>query len=630
MLIEDKSVLAAEQNERLSDPVRYLAVRLAELLDPGSHFSHSGNERLDPIHLLAELVIAAQGFLENDGTRRETMQEALARTRSLLKGTRHLQAWYGAERQAVLNDLTVASQPPGAGHQSETQLRNYVKTKTGALLRGSLAALAHSLNDPNTGYRRRLLETIEDAITEASFDDARWRDFDDDLADLAGLLLGEGRDGAQLARDLASRLADADSDAEALASLKEIVCSAAETFRVGFILHGTKQVANAAAFNCTVVAPNDAEWGTTTLRDPKPRDSLRRFLRRRTDKRRACGVIVEVQALDPFHARALAMSQAEELRDQLAAEHRLNTFRIDEDVIVLEASTGMITPLVHRPSGVKAGRTLTRQPIPELQHALRYHALAQRESAPVVSVLHSWIALESLAVGGKVMTPSGPKYQGAGSFLPPHLGAVIKMTSVRQLLTRSWWIARNRARQSSHRAEWEELGRWLGVQGPGGQVDIDRWKDLLLAEPSGDVPDSLGPGTTVDEAASWLELLAPEFGVFADRRIRMVRWLLAKGDRLVNHISKLGQRAEAHASRMNWLRNKAVHNAMIHAPSAQQLARTAYDIGDAVFEVIPHWLPGTNATWEALKAFRGRASQNMSNWRNPCPAAITCSKLIEP
>lgn len=625
----------------ISEPLRYLAVRLAELMDPYGHFSLSANARLDPAAALRDLAAVAMGFISNDGTRRETMQDALARTVGVIKRDRYLPAWFRAQRNAFIQDATRASQPPLTittktgivKPQSDSQIKHYVKTETRALLRGSLQTLLRDLQDATGGYQPRLMgEIASAALAPASLTEPAWRKFDEDIADLAGVMLGQGRDGPRFALAIADAFAAAASDQAALDELGAVAVGAPRRYVALFVLHGANAVQGAASFNCAIAPRAGAHWPGIADAGHASHRQLRQHLLRYTDGHRACGVLIEADALDPEHARAQASTTAEQLLDQIAAEHRVQRFSLNPDVLVCDVAARTTVSLLRRPRGVRTARTLSRAPDPALRESLRYHALAQNETAPVVAVLHSWIALEALAFDAKVTQRKTGRtvFQGAGAFLPRHLNSVMRLAAARMLLTSTWHLARARAMGSSAQAEWQELERWLGAQPARSYVPLERWKEVLQATPSADPPAVLAPGsTTAADASAWLDLLAPDLGIFADRRVRLARWILGDGSILVNYVVAAGQRAEVHAGRMNWLRNKAVHNALAYTQSARQLSQAAYDISDSVYEVLPRWLPSRSMPWEAFRDIDRHAATVTTQWRRQVPAVVDTSTLVD-
>ena len=418
-----------------------------------SHFSLSANSRLDPLTIVREFNTVADGFLAGDGTRWEAMVDSVTRTRNGVRLLRRLDGWFGPTRKAAITSLTRAAQVPAfeskPAKDRPREKRKYVAKLTKSARRGPMAAFETALHHPDTGYRPRLIELVCRGLHDPPRDPGKWDEFDEAIAELAAVVLGEGRDGSRQAESLAAAFSDAQSTDEAEVAFRGLLNGQRERFMVAFVLQGAKRVRRLDLFGCREIERSC--WPESTDRlDKRERlnRQLARFIERHTDGVRACGFAVEVAAWDPGHAWTLASQVAAEVRDQVSAEHRVAHFTLAPEVAVLDIARARVVTQRRLRLSVAKARTLTAGRSPHIREALRFHALAQEERAPVVSVLHSWIALEQLAHDAKTQLADGTfKRQGAGEFLPLHLAAVMALASARAMLASSWHVVRRYCQQ---------------------------------------------------------------------------------------------------------------------------------------------------------------------------------------
>jgi hypothetical protein len=268
-----------------------------------------------------------------------------------------------------------------------------------------------------------------------------------------------------------------------------------------------------------------------------------------------------------------------------------------------------------------------RRPEPRLEQSLRYAALARAERAPVVQVLHSWIALETLARGAAA--PAGP-YQ----LLMQNLAPALSIHAVRQSLASTWHIASRANRRGTRSVRWLELERWLGIQSRHRNLsDLSRWVDLMRHEPAEGivVPSPLGLEASLDEAGKLLLELLPGMVPFAREAILRWRWRLAVGNRLSNWCDEIRVQAQAAIGRMYVMRNATVHTAVTEVTGGDQLAHAAKNVVDSVYEVLPPWLEPGKPTWRAFERLERRAFHLHRTWNNlPLPTLLDAENLTRP
>lgn len=234
----------------------------------------------------------------------------------------------------------------------------------------------------------------------------------------------------------------------------------------------------------------------------------------------------------------------------------------------------------------------------------------------MISVLHTWIALEDLATNAQKQTRAGVKSQAPGAFLPPHASAAVALACARAQLTSVFWELRIIAKKEGELSAWREVERWLGVKAFGPPIPLPKWLHLVRAISVGSVavPPALTPTATQSEAAAFLWALGSRLGPYTRFRIEELSRRLRNGGELGNWVGEIRMLAELHLARMRFLRHATVHRARHSDDAARQLAVASHDIADAVYEVLPLWLTGTNSTWEGLRDARGHLQNLLAAW----------------
>jgi hypothetical protein len=616
VLLFDPSVCRAAANGRLGPGPRFAAQRWAELLDANTHFSQSATAVVPPTTLLRELLESGRAFMSTKKSHHANMLECFQQTRVLLQLEPNLREWFPRERDALVAALK-ATQPIPSNVARDDQ-RDWVAQRTKSIAKGPLTAFGKVVADPATGYRQRLIEAITAQFIQVPVDVNGWRRFDEHLTYLAAIALSEGRGGRWLAIAAADAIAAAASDADAADAFSLLVASGEERFTVAVILNGAKSIRNLDAFGCVKIEQRPVWPGANgSVTGPK----LDTFVAQRQHASRTswCGVFVAVEAFDPEHARAKALSLVERLEDHIAAEHRVATFQIGADVLVYRAETSRTQLLRRDSSSVPQARPLGGRNLAPLERSLRFHKLARTEPTPVLGVVQSWIALENLAESAKVLGQTLPgqwrwKSVSPTSFLPDHVGAITFLAAARNQIISGLHIVRKGARGGGQKERWLELETWLGVQ-PGRHwfVDLERWVALLKAEPAQAVPARLQPDASAEHAAALLRKVVVDLPPYVSFRLDETRRMVCSPGLLLFSSSRAQQRATANVSRIRLLRHRVVHGAMPENESAKHVAEAGRHLLDAVFEVIPNWLNGDGA-WRALYDARAWQGTLKKSW----------------
>jgi hypothetical protein len=606
-------------NNQLSEPLRYMAQRLPELLDPHAHFGRSASFKLDPVTALQEIIRLASAYATTNGRNpsTEVITDALRNTKDLLTAEAHLANWFAPERTEAIAGLAACTDFAQAKANGQTAT-SWLRHELPNVARGPLLSLRKALEDPSGGYRHRLLSHIEDRAKAGLSTDSDWRAFDVDLQNLAALLLADGRSGFAMGSLIARKIARAGYTETALAQLRESCVQERQSYVVAFYFPGVKQPKNLAAFGCQRVKQDDIRWGPES---PRAADAaLTEFAADRD-----CTLLTEVEAFDFEQAQTIAFDAAERLADQYGAQHRTYTIDVSPEMLLLRVSDNLTKRMETVPRRVPFPRALLRAPNEALEQSFRYAALSRSERSPIVQILHSWIALEALA--SEPTTPQRP-YR----FLQNRLSPILSLQAVRHGIAGSWQVASRAGRRMENSARWQEVERWLGIKSQHRTLsDLNDWVALLRGPASRKAPTSLSEDAPVADAAAVFNEVVRGFPPFPRRTVEYWQWLLAKGPRLANWCATMEVQARTTINRIYVVRNFSVHKALTKSDGAGQLAHAAHNMVDAVYEVLPAWVQTGKATWRSLDGIRRRAHHVLRSWgRNRRPALINAENLTRP
>lgn len=606
-------------NEHVSEPLRYMAQRLPELLDPHAHFGRSASFKLDPITALRELLSLTSAYSTTGGRNpsTEVVIDALRNTRDILLAEAHLASWFLPERDAAISALAHCTDFAAAKNKKMTA-KNWLQSELPSAARGPLRSLRGVLEDPHNGYRTRLLAQVENLAQQGLPIAPDWRSFDVDLQNLAAIFLAEGRSGEALGEAIARKIARAPDTRQALSSLNDVWSAGRQEFIVAFCLPGVRNPKNLAAFDCRKLDHSRAAW--ESKRRPSQDRRLGEFA---AGEDRA--ILTNVQAFDFEQAQTIAFDSAERLADQYGARHRTYSIDVSPDMLLLRVGDGRTKLIEHLPRRQPTPRALLPAPNEALEQSFRYAALARSERSPIVRILHSWIALEALA-----SEPTCPKRPYA--FLQSRLPPVLSLQAVRHGIALSWQVASRAGRRGPNATRWEEVERWLGIRGRDRNLDdLNSWVSLLRGRASRKVPKSLPEAASSREAAALFNELLKDFPPFPQKTVEYWRWMLTRGPRLANWCAAMELQARMTVSRMYVVRNFSVHKALTHSDGAGQLSQAAHNVVDVVYEALPAWLETQKATWKSFDGLRRRSHHVLRSWgRNRRPALINAERLTRP
>ena len=323
---------------------------------------------------------------------------------------------------------------------------------------------------------------------------------------MAAVALSEGRTDTRLAALVATRIANAPDSAAAVDRLRRVLGSPVDRFTVVFPIEGIRNPNGLRAFQLREIRRSAPQWNASHTSGSDA--ALVAFCAGQDSQRTI--VATDVDAFDFEQAATIAWQLGERAADQYAAEHRAYRIEVVPPLLVLRGSDGSISEQRSARKQIRYARPRLRRPDPRLEQSLRYAALARSERAPVVQVLHSWIALETLARGPAA--PAGP-YQ----LLMHDLAPALSIHAVRQSLAATWHVASRGGRRSPQSARWLELERWLGIRSSHRNLaDLNRWVDVMRHTPAAGttVPRPMGAEASLDEAAALLlELMSRIAGI---------------------------------------------------------------------------------------------------------------------
>jgi hypothetical protein len=607
MLVTDSAVRAAHARRDLHAGLGYAVVRLAELLDPDTPFALSGCAFCDPLAATAAFESAARDSLAHPAVRFGTVLAASQLLTDALEQEGNLRAWYAGDLTRLLLFAGRLRQVPTVKTLGERQVKvpyhermTWVRQKLTALVDGSLGRFRAAIEAPGTGYRDRLLDQLARRLRSAPAGERDWAELEHDLCYAAALLLGEGRDGRELARAVAGRVAAAPDESAAAGALREAARAPAAAYRVALVLEGAGSLepAFAAALGVDVVGGEPPRWAAAWVAE-------------RAAAGEATPLLVAVAAWDPEQARLRALLAAQALRDHLVAEHPGARLALGAEALVLDVAArsarraGSPPPPLRRAGVARAGSAA------ELTPFLRANAQARGEVSPALRVLHTWIALECLSGdggGGEPAERSGRRPE-LESYLPPHLASVAAIAGLRGTLLASWDAARALALRSERRDDWLRLERRLGVV-----AGRPRSLTRLLA------------ALREHEAVELLEGVGP----FPARRFADLGRRFEKGSRLAKVAEGIQVRTLIAVARLKLARHLAVHRGFDAAHATAPLAHSALLVLDCAFEVLRRWVRPSCGPADALAEARGWHERNLTAWRSTPELELDADRLLHP
>lgn len=618
MLRLPDDALGAASNGAIGVPARFAAGRLLELLSRGVHFSQSAAFVFDPVLAVGELRSTGETFIRTQEMRYPAMEAAMFAARDVLETLqRNVRVWYPDETRALLEAIAaaIASARPLERDAAREALVEAVREN----VIPAAKALEKAMTAKSGSYAERLREQVLQVIDGTPPGSLReWGAFDADLASLASHALLSGRDGEELGLSTAAAFAAASSAAECADALRGLLTAAKEEYEVALVLQGAGHITTSTSSQCEEIG-NPAAWNSA---HPSRDAGLRSFLAPLRDGRQACGLLVSVAATDPTDAYQRAVVLGRRFRDQLLAEHRTSHMAFHAEGLVLRHSNGDVCRRPAPPVGVKAARPLGEHLNELLAASLRYHGLARTADSPVNAVMNNWVALECLARGAHYVFRDVVERRAIppGAFLPPRVAAVMTLTAVKNQWTSAWHLAAASGRQSARASEWTEVESWLGVTDPE-RVPLRKWAAVLAALPGTTPPSSLRTSTPVEEVAALLRVFFDDVSPFVSIRLQQTGRRLSNGDAMGTWMDLIEMQSAAHVQRALLVRHKVVHEAILNARSARELAKVSHDMVDAVFEVLQHWLPTPDGapTWRTLSEIQKRPRALQTRWRSRSP-----------
>lgn len=623
----EPAVMSAATNPNLSEVEHFVVQRTADLLAPRGPFSQSAISIVDPLTVVRELGKTRDEFLRDQGMHWPEMVSALKNIRTIMGLERNIapsnvagatpptQGWFDPEWRRVDEQIGVALNVPN--NSAKDDIRADLARVLGSRFVRLLAALERVLADPQTGYHAGLLDqAVAQCTAHPTANDAAWRDLDRDLQNLLAIELASGRSGYHFALTLATTLDGASDPADALDRLQAAFVSPQQQYTVAVTIVGANKIEDAPRFGCALVGPTP-QWPTGTgLRNGE----LGVFVANTSHGQHARTFLVDVTAFDPGHAYAQAGAAAENLLDQLCANHRGRDFELHAEGLAYEHSTESVTKLC-RPTGLDRARPLTSASIAKLQNSLAFHMHARTTRNPLQVVMNSWVALEALAADARVRQP-GPnrrprtarKRRSPGQFLPPTTAAALTLAAIRNQLTGTWRLAQRGGSTSPDQHRWAYIEAYLGVALGADVVDLDRWKDVLVRDPAGHAVPTGTPASDLDAAALMHDILRATYPYVA-WRLREAGRMLRDQEELVRWAEEVKHRAHVNVDRIHSLRNRVIHDAIRATGGAQQLAEVALNTLDALYEVLAQgWLAAGQDVWIGLDDIWRRQDQRFKAW----------------
>jgi hypothetical protein len=626
MLIFQPVVHRASSNQNVSEHVRYLAARWAELLDYKSSAVVSAVSRVDPCVWFEELDRTTTDYIADDGDRFPMMLDLLKRSIGFLGSRPDVWRWYQAEARDFRTEAKLVQPNPSAARLVK---QAHVLAAVKNVQTGSLQRLRAALMDPANGYRSRLFAAIQNEIAANSAAPEAWARFDDHLAQLAACMLSEGRTGRSLGESTAEAIAAATGDTDAVLSFLQMARAPKQDFIVCVILEGAKSVRAPQGYGFTPAS------GGFPNASPAVRSYLAKFLKKHACGLTACGLLIPASAWDWASARDHALLEAQRLQDQLTAEHRLSRFSLNDSVCVYEVASGSAEVLLSNVAVHNEARAMVHVSRGPLARSLRYNSLSRTERSPVIAVLHGWIALENL--GAEVRTFDKKLQKMAlgnpASFVMDHIPSVVLLSTAKNMFTGSWQLFRAMGRKRDA-AGWLQVEQWIGAKSDGKNIDLDKWSSLLTrAARLGNTQRTITKLAASDpqaDAALYLRRLMPNLGPLASRRFNEILDRLRAGTTFAAWSGQSKLLAGLSMSRLRRLRNEAVHKAVAHQEGAQHLALAGQAVLDSTYEMMGPWLAG-RPVWKAVELAGRRSVKRVQQWsKTGGPLSVSVSSLSGP
>lgn len=628
MLIFGSRVEAGATNGALTQPLRFVVQRWAELLDRQTPFINSAFPLLDAFHWTQELKQACQEYIDDGCVRHEDVTAAARTTWEVLDWDPYVGRWFPTEKLALA--AAVKAMPPKSAW-SRDQKNVYVEPLARAALAKEIPAFISALAHPTTGYLCTLLDALERQLKQPPKTRGDWLALDRSLMYLAAFALADGRSAYRLAVEIADEFSRAKDDVDAIGKLRAAVQRPERDFAVAVAIRGVAGIQSFGNFPCTPIA---APGNWTRPAYAAATNQLRRFVGATSGDGRGCVIEVPTTAFDAEDARARALTVVERLVDHLGAEYRLARFEIVGEVVVLDAASRKAMSVSTIPTSAVASARLFVGLSPEkLEPSFRYHSLSRAEDAPVIGAVHAWIACENL--GQKAQALDKVKKTlvpvAAANFVSLHLPPLMFLAGSRRTLTACWNLLQTFARRSPVRSDWAQLERWLGVQPKGKSVNVDRWYSLLSATP-GSAPTNLTPTASPAEAAAFLDNIVTGLGPLCTQRYDEVRWRLSSAMNYLQLCIEYKGRAGLVLTRVRRLRNRTVHRALTYERSAPQLGVAANEVLDAAYEVLGLWLTPAQEVWQSMVGARAYYYKHVAAWtkQKGGKLSIAPGRLIHP
>ena len=609
MLAAHNTVRRAIANRAVSKNLRFLVERFAELLDPDAQLSTTAAFRFDPLTALAEFQTLSISFMETDAANPNVsaMVDAVERTLVSLRRSAEVQQWYSQSYRDAVQFLGLLVDERARNSAGIKGRKAWLKRNLAAAQVNAAVRLKSEMELTPT-FTSRLIEQVvasPDAQSRSDF-----QRLDDHAIQLALLLWSAGRSPRALVLDLASAVADARGHAMAVESARTVLRRQMSSHTVAFCLTGVTRLVNTDVYGCRLLRDN--RWAADTEEDPLLGDLA--------DER---GILIsfDVEAYDNGQAVELAVRSLEIMFDQFRAMHRKSRFLLPSKCCVRDGHGSTIVSVFPRHSSPGRPRPLLARPDRRLQRSLRYAALARAERSSVVQVLHCWIAVETMMRGANV---PGKPYPMSKDRLPP----LVSLHCVRQGLVAAWDRASRSGRESRDRDEWMAIEAWLGARRDRYLPDVNRWIDLLMADP---VEGELRAESDAHLAAHALTRFLPRLSPAARHDIETWRFRLDRSPRLDQWCQAMEKNTMAVVGRMYAIRNSAVHTGLDHDDAVEPLARVSHLIIDLLFEVVPAWLEPGRGVWSAMDGVATRSSTLRRRWEgSPSPARFDGNLLTRP
>lgn len=581
--------------------------RWVELMDGGTPFSLSVHSLVSPLTIVNETLAMIDEYTVTASFRYGHLVASVRRSEQLLRKDRII-----AKRE--FDDLrpqldVIRSFMSGIDGCRQEDRKIFVDGRL-ILLKGALGAIKSRLD---SDYVDLVLAELDRCIG------SKYMDFDklkrlDDLVSLAAVeVVRVGRSPYQASMCLVQGLRAGKSLAtkDVTGLIRGMLTENQRTFQVAIVLDRVVELAESDLPPDLVfrtVAPGSEFWDQDS--PPRNNEELRKFCqlhwfpeharkKSRGNRRRATVIkIVSVSAWDIDDARIKALRQAEVLTDLINAKNRTRCIGVKRKVLVRDPKVKKVH-LRQGNTGVAAELGSLKVPdAMSIARPLRFASRANDERSSVTAVLFYWISMESFF----------SEFPDASGRVQTVVPQVMARTAIRDVP--SYW-------------------RQLIIVGRDRIDHFPQWSEFGLGETSGGRPELPEVATCLNRIDGGFDSLGDEVPLYVEYRLKRLRRIFSSISSLGDWVADVKRRSQWAMERAFFLRNQAVHTAVVEAEGELSLSLCCREIVDSMFEIAALRLgAGARSAAQGFIEYSGEYRSLEASWSSLQPRDLLSHELI--